>query len=43
MKKIIFLSLIVSSMLYADVVKVEKHIVNSGDYRISYDGKEIES
>lgn len=42
MKKIIFLSLIVSSMLYADVVKVEKHIVNSGDYRISYDGKEIE-
>ena len=42
MKKIIFLSLIASSMLYADVVKVEKHIINSGDYRISYDGKEIE-
>ena len=42
MKKIIFLSMIISTMLYAEAVNVKKYIVNSGDYKITYNGEERE-
>lgn len=42
MKKIIFLSLIASSMLYADVVGIKQYIVDAGNYKINYEGKERE-
>ena len=31
MKKIIFLSILISTMVYAEAVNVKKYIVNSGD------------
>lgn len=42
MKKIIFLSLIASSILYADVVGIKQYIVDAGNYKINYEGKERE-
>ena len=42
MKKIIFLSLIASSILYADVVEIKQYIVDAGNYKINYEGKERE-
>lgn len=42
MKKIIFLSLLAGPLAYADVVNVEKYIVNAGNYKVIYDGKEKE-
>ena len=42
MKKIIFLSMLISTMIYAEAVNVKKYIVNSGDYKITYDGEERE-
>ncbi len=42
MKKIIFLSLLISSLAYADAVNVEKYIVNAGNYKVIYNGEERE-
>lgn len=42
MKKIIIFSMIISSLVYANGVKVEKYIVNPGDYKIVYSGEERE-
>lgn len=42
MKKIIFLSMLISTMIYADVINVKKYIVNAGDYKITYNGEERE-
>ena len=42
MKKIIFLSMLISTMIYAESINVKKYIVNSGDYKITYNGEERE-
>ena len=42
MKKIIFLSMLISTMIYAESINVKKYIVNSGDYKIIYNGEEKE-
>lgn len=42
MKKIIIFSMIISSLIYADEVKVKKYIVNPGNHKIIYNGQERE-
>lgn len=42
MKKIIILSTIISSLIYANDIKVKKYIINPGNYKIVYSGEERE-
>lgn len=42
MKKILILSFIFTSLLYAKEIEVKKYVVDSGNYKVGYDGKEQE-